>query len=139
MQLQQDILLYIGQNYLKDTLRIKKLFYRNKDDKLQILLFGEILYYYNIFPWTTIPINYLFPKRNNKKWLFKQMYIKDDPEDMENYNFTVSFKIDETKNIYFIIEYVDEFMKIDLKSNINYLQKTAIEPVKKMIFKRIIN
>ena len=49
MQLSQDLLLYIGQNYLKDTLCIKKLFYHNKDDKLQLTLFGEVLHYYKLF------------------------------------------------------------------------------------------
>ncbi len=56
MQLSEDILLYIGQNYLKDTLHIKKLFYHNEDDKLQELLFDEVLYKHKQFPKTTIPL-----------------------------------------------------------------------------------
>ena len=59
MQLSQDLLLYIGQNYLKDTLCIKKLFYHNKDDKLQLILFGEVLYYYKLFSKTTVPLHFL--------------------------------------------------------------------------------
>jgi len=42
MQLSEDILFYIGQKYLKDKPHIKELFYYNKDDKLQELLFGEV-------------------------------------------------------------------------------------------------
>ena len=59
MQLSQDLLLYIGQNYLKDTLCIKKLFYHNKDDKLQLILFGEVLHYYKLFSKTTVPLRFL--------------------------------------------------------------------------------
>ena len=59
MQLSEDILLYIGQNYLKDTLHIKKLFYHNKDDKLQLILFGEVLHYYKLFSKTTVPLRFL--------------------------------------------------------------------------------
>ena len=59
MQLSQDLLLYIGQNYLKDTLCIKKLFYHNKDDKLQLTLFGEVLHYYELFSKTTVPLRFL--------------------------------------------------------------------------------
>ena len=59
MQLSQDLLLYIGQNYLKDTLCIKKLFYHNKDDKLQLILFGEVLHYYKLFSKTTVPLHFL--------------------------------------------------------------------------------
>ena len=57
MQLSEDILLRIGQNYLKDTLHIKKLFYHNEDDKLQELLFDEVLYKHKQFPKTTIPLD----------------------------------------------------------------------------------
>jgi hypothetical protein len=60
MQLSQDLLLYIGQNYLKDTLCIKKLFYHNKDDKLQLILFGEVLHYYKLFSKTTIPLQFSY-------------------------------------------------------------------------------
>ena len=59
MQLSEDILLYIGQNYLKDTLHIKKIFYHNKDDKLQLILFGKVLHYNKLFSKTTIPLNFL--------------------------------------------------------------------------------
>ena len=59
MQLSQDLLLYIGQNYLKDTICIKKLFYHNKDDKLQLILFGEVLHYYKLFSKTTVPLRFL--------------------------------------------------------------------------------
>ena len=59
MQLSQDLSLYIGQNYLKDTLCIKKLFYHNKDDKLQLILFGEVLHYYKLFSKTTVPLRFL--------------------------------------------------------------------------------
>ena len=57
MQLSQDLLLYIGQNYLKNTQHIKKLFYHNEDNKLQELLFGEVLYKHKQFPKTTIPLD----------------------------------------------------------------------------------
>ena len=38
MKLSQDTLFYIGQNYLKTALCIKKMFYHNKDDELQLIL-----------------------------------------------------------------------------------------------------
>ena len=57
MKLSEDILLYIGQNYLKGTLHIKKLFYHNEDDKLQELLFDEVLYKHKQFPKTIIPLD----------------------------------------------------------------------------------
>ena len=57
MQLSEDILFYVGQNDLKDKPHIKKLFYYNKDDKLQELLFGEVLYKHKQFPKTTIPLD----------------------------------------------------------------------------------
>ena len=50
MQLSEDILFYIGQNHLKDKPHIKKLFYHNKDDKLQELLFGEVLSIHKHYP-----------------------------------------------------------------------------------------
>ena len=59
MQLSQDLLLYIGHNYLKDILCIKKLFYHNKDDKLQSILFGEVLHFYKLFSKTTVPLRFL--------------------------------------------------------------------------------
>ena len=59
MQLSEDIFLYIGQNYLKDTLHIKKMFYHNKDDKLQLILFGTVLHYNKLFSKTTIPLKFL--------------------------------------------------------------------------------
>ena len=63
MQLSEDILLYIGQNYLKDKICIRKLFYHNKDDKLQVLLFGEVLYIHKHFPKTRILSEFLFLKK----------------------------------------------------------------------------
>ena len=59
MQLSEDILLHIGQKYLKDILCIKTLFYYNKDDKLEEILFGEVLYTHILFSKTTIPADFL--------------------------------------------------------------------------------
>ncbi len=64
MQLSEDILLYIGLNYLKDTQHIKKLFYHNEDNKLQELLFGEVLYKHKQFPKTTIPLDCVLENPN---------------------------------------------------------------------------
>ena len=59
MQLSEDILFYVGQNYFKDKPHIKKLFYHNKDDKLQLILFGKVLHYNKLFSKTTIPLKFL--------------------------------------------------------------------------------
>ena len=64
MQLSEDILFYIGQKYLKDKPHIKELFYYNKDDKLQELLFGEVLYIQKHYPKTRTSSGFLFPKIN---------------------------------------------------------------------------
>lgn len=74
MQLSQDLLLYIGQNYLKDTLCIKKLFYHNKDDKLQLILFGEVLHYYRLFSKTTVPLRFL--TKFSHKWFTNNLSQK---------------------------------------------------------------
>ncbi len=74
MQLSQDLLLYIGQNYLKDTLCIKKLFYHNKDDKLQLILFGEVLHYYKLFSKTTVPLHFL--TKFSHRWFFNNLSQK---------------------------------------------------------------
>ena len=69
-----DMLSFIGQNYLKNVLCIKKLFYHHKDDELQKILFGEVLYKHNQFPKTTIPLKFFFPKVNNNIWIFNSMF-----------------------------------------------------------------
>ena len=74
MQLSQDLLLYIGQNYLKDTICIKKLFYHNKDDKLQLILFGEVLHYYKLFSKTTVPLHFL--TKFSHRWFFNNLSQK---------------------------------------------------------------
>ena len=65
MKLSEDILFHIGQNYLKDKQHIKKLFYHNKDDKLQELLFDEVPYTHKHFPKTTIPLDCLLKTQMN--------------------------------------------------------------------------
>ena len=75
MQLSQDLILFIGQNYLKDTLCIKKMFYHNKDDKLQLILFGEVLHKHKCFSKQTIPMSFIYPKRKNYSWIYKRMEI----------------------------------------------------------------
>ncbi len=67
MQLSEYILLQIGQNYLKDTQHIKKLFYHNEDDKLQELLFDEGPYTHKQFPKTTIPLDGVL--KNPNEWM----------------------------------------------------------------------
>jgi len=89
MKLSEDILLYIGQNYLKDTQHIKKLFYHNKDDKLQELLFGEVLYIHKHFPKTRISAWFLFVKKNPNEW----MYINGTEED------SIDSSVDEYLNL----------------------------------------
>ena len=69
-----DLLCFIGQKYLKDILCIKKLFYKYKDDELQKILFGEVLYKHNQFPKTTMPLKFFFPKVNNNIWIFNSMF-----------------------------------------------------------------
>ena len=81
MQLSEDILFYIGQKYLKDKPHIKELFYYNKDDKLQELLFGEVLYVHKHFPKTRISAGFLFLKKNPNEW----MYINATDQDSINY------------------------------------------------------
>jgi len=73
MQLSSDILLYIGQNYLHDTLYIKKLFYHFEDDELQKILFGEILYKHNQFPKTIIPLDFIFPCVDTNVWIYHNL------------------------------------------------------------------
>ena len=64
-----DLLSFIGQNYLKNVLCIKKLFYHHKDDELQKILFGVVLYKHNQFPKTTIPFDFILPELDNR-WVF---------------------------------------------------------------------
>ncbi len=89
MQLSEDILFYIGQKYLKDKPHIKELFYYNKDDKLQELLFGEVRYIHKHFPKTRISAGFLFPKRNPNQW----MYINGTEED------SIDSSVDEYLNL----------------------------------------
>ncbi len=81
MQLSEDILFYVGQNYLKDKPHIKKLFYHNKDDKLQELLFGEVLYIHKHFPKTRISSGFLFLKNNPNEWMFINATEEEDSID----------------------------------------------------------
>ena len=73
MQLSSDILLFIGQKYLKDILCIKKLFYYFEDDELQKILFGEVLYKHKQFKKTTLPLDFFLPNRDNNKWIFNNI------------------------------------------------------------------
>ena len=68
-----DLLCFIGQNYLKDILCIKKLFYHFEDDELQKILFGEILYKHNQFPKTTLPLDFIFPCVDTNEWIFHNL------------------------------------------------------------------
>ena len=70
MQLSSDILLFIGQNYLQDTLYIKKLFYHFEDNELQKILFGEVLYKYKQYLKTTLPLDFIFPCVDTNVWIF---------------------------------------------------------------------
>ena len=72
MELSQDILFYIGQNYLKTALCVKKMFYHNKDDELQLILYGEVLHKYKLFSKTTLPLSYIYFKNENH-WIHKKM------------------------------------------------------------------
>ena len=65
-----DLLSFIGHKYLKDTLCIKKLFYHHKDDELQKILFGEVLYKHKQYPKTTLPLDFILPDRNNNYWIY---------------------------------------------------------------------
>ena len=65
-----DMLSFIGQNYLKNVLCIKKLFYHHKDDELQKILFGEVLYKHNQFPKTTIPLDFIVPCVDTNSWIY---------------------------------------------------------------------
>jgi len=69
-----DLLCFIGQKYLKDTLCMKKLFHKCKDDELQKILFGEVLYKHNQFPKTTIPLKFFFSNVNSNIWIFNSMF-----------------------------------------------------------------
>ena len=89
MELSEDVLLYIGHNYLKDKQHIKKLFYYNKDDKLQELLFGEVLYIHKHYPKTRISSGFLFLKKNPNEW----MYINGTEED------SIDSSVDEYLNL----------------------------------------
>ena len=46
------------------------MFYHHKDDELQKLLFGEVLYKYNQYPKTTIPFKFFFPNVDSNIWIF---------------------------------------------------------------------
>ena len=81
MQLSEDILFYIGQKYLKDKPHIKELFYYNKDDKLQELLFGEVLYIHKHFPKTRISAGFLFLKKNPNEWMYINATDQDSSDD----------------------------------------------------------
>ena len=108
MQLSEDILLYIGQNYLKDTQYIKKLFYHNEDNELQEILFNEVLYKHKQFPKTTISLNCI---RENPNQLIILDGIIDDFLGLAyelykkgidyDYNVLVTFEI---TNIDFMVE-----------------------------------
>ena len=164
MQLSQDLLLYIGQNYLKDTLCIKKLFYLNKDDKLQLILFGEVLHYYKLFSKTIVPLRFLtkfshrwftnnlsqkvprsieaFDRRCYKlhidRMLIEFIKLKWDCDVLVTFESTWE---DESLNI--SIEYINENNNEVVRSidddDLEYYQPNIYKKLKQFILKRIIN
>ena len=75
MKLSQDILFYIGQNYLKTALCIKKMFYHNKDDEAQLILYGEVLHKYKCFSKTTLPLSCIYFKNGTPGYIKNGIYI----------------------------------------------------------------
>ena len=164
MQLSQDLLLYIGQNYLKDTLCIKKLFYHNKDDKLQLILFGEVLHYYKLFSKTTVPLRFL--TKFSHRWFTNNLSQKV-PRSIEAFDrrwyrlhidrmfidfsklkwecdVLVTFEStwdDESLNI--SLEYINdnnnEVVSTIDDDELEYYQPNIYKKLKQFIFKRIIN
>ena len=164
MQLSEDILLYIGQNYLKDKICIRKLFYHNKDDKLQVLLFGEVLHYYKLFSKTTVPLCYLTkyshrwfsnnlsqkvprPIKGFEGYLYKLNIDKmfDDFSKLKwECDVLVTFEStwdDESLNI--SIEYINENNNEVVRTidddELEYYQPNIYKKLKQLIFKKIIN
>jgi len=86
MQLSTDIFLYIGQNYLKNILCIKKIFYHYEDNDLQKLLFNEVLYKYKTFIKTTLPFNFIIPNKNNNAWIFHNIKQLDKLKKYKSYS-----------------------------------------------------
>ena len=164
MQLSEDILLYIGQKYLKDKICIRKLFYHNKDDKLQVLLFGEVLHHYKLFSKTTVPLCYLtkFSHRwfsNNlsrkvprsieafdRRWYklhIDRMFI-DFSKLKSKCDILITFESwwdDESLDI--SIEYIDnnncEVLYTIKPDDLQYCQPNIYKKLKQLIFKKIIN
>ena len=164
MQLSQDLFLYIGQNYLKDTLCIKKLFYHNKDDKLQLILFGEVLHYYKLFSKTTVPLRFL--TKFSHKWFTNNLSQKV-PRSIEAFDrrwyklhidrmfidfsklkwdcdVLVTFEStweDESLNI--SIEYINDNNNEVVHSidddDLEYYQPNIYKKLKQLILRRIIN
>lgn len=135
MQLSQDILLYIGQNYLKDLLCIKKLFYYYKDDELQTILFGEVLYKHKQLPKTTIPLDFISPDRNSASaWYRKHTNITNNNQWIF-YNLTPFHQL--KKNIFNSIdEFCDLFIALrDRQSNDEYQIYLTFEKKKQLLIK----
>ena len=158
MQLSEDILLYIGQNYLKDTQHIKKLFYHNEDNKLQKLLFDEVLYKHKQFPKTTIPLNCIRETPNQLiildgivedfLGLPYELYKKGIDYD---YNVLVTFEI---TNIDFIVEveylvdrdnyepkiyHIDDILPIIDDEYINKRVPCIYKRLEKLVLNKLIN
>ena len=127
MQLSEDISLYIGQNYLKDTHHIKKLFYHNEDNKLQKLLFDEVLYKHNQYPKTTIPLNCIRETHNQliildgiiEEFLSLAHELYKKGIDYE-YHVMVTFEI---TNIDFIVSVEYEVDRDNYEPKIYYIDK----------------
>ena len=164
MQLSQDLLLYIGQNYLKDTICIKKLFYHNKDDKLQLILFGEVLHYYKLFSKTKVPLRFL--TKFSHRW-FTNNLLQKVPRSIKGFEgYLYRLHIDKMFDdfcklkwecdvlVTFESTWDDESLNISIEySNDNnnevvhtidddeleYLQPNIYKTLKQFILKRIIN
>ena len=169
MKLSQDILFYIGQNYLKTALCIKKMFYHNKDDELQLILYGEVLHKYKLFSKTTLPLSYIYFKNENH-WIHKKMAkiyisilhllnhgfesIQTLHKSEELYEKTLEYYDKNLYEIYITFQTKEKTKKkliikieyINRESNVSVFNFTLtkdspfnLEEIKHLIYKRVIN
>ena len=139
MQLSEDILFYVGQNYLKDKPHIKKLFYHDKDDKLQELLFGEVLYIHKHFPKTRISAGFLFLKKKPNEWMYiygtEQHSIDSTAVEYLNLIGEIFERIDDDEyRIYITFEMINDDPTVEIENVWKGFDEPAIYSIDRISF-----
>ena len=121
MQLSSDILFFIGQNYLQDTLYTKKLFYHFEDDELQKILFGEVLYKHKQYPKTTLPLDFILPDRNNNYWIYEKTKYRLNRYVFNHLDLTMEMHSKANKDEYKMFITFEKILKKGLSIKIEYI------------------